>query len=90
MKYRVGFSLIPGVGRVRLGQLEGYFDALKDAWTASPSELKHAGLDGGVISAFTSMRDKIDLEDEMEKLARHNVGVLDHHDSRYPSRLKEI
>jgi DNA processing protein len=90
MKYRVGFSLIPGIGRVRLGHLEGYFDTLKDAWAASPSELKQAGLDGGVISAFTSRRDKIDLEAEMEKLARHDVGVLDHHDSRYPYRLKEI
>ncbi|MEE8318536.1 MAG: DNA-processing protein DprA [Dehalococcoidales bacterium] len=90
MKYRVGFSLIPGVGRVRLGQLEGYFDTLKDAWAASPSELKQTGLDGGVISAFTSRRDKIDLEAEMEKLARHDVSVLDYHDSGYPSRLKEI
>ncbi len=90
MKYWVGFSLIPGIGRVRLGQLEGYFGTLKDAWAASPSELKHAGLDGGTISAITSRRDKISLEAEMEKLIRHNVTVLNHHDPGYPSRLKEI
>lgn len=90
MEYWVGFSLIPGIGRVRLGQLESYFGTLKDAWAASPLELKHAGLDGGSISAITSQRDKISLEAEMEKLARHNVVVLNHHDPRYPSRLKEI
>jgi DNA processing protein len=88
--YWVGFSLIPGIGRVRLGQLESYFGTLKDAWAASPSELKQAGLDGGSISAITSQRVKINLEAEMEKLARYNVVVLNHHDPGYPSRLKEI
>jgi DNA processing protein len=89
-KYRVGFSLIPGIGRVKFGQLETYFDSLEDAWQASPSDLKQAGLDRGVVRAITSWRPKISLDDEMEKLKRYRVKVLTPRDDDYPSRLKEI
>jgi len=44
IKYRVGFSLIPGIGRVKLTQLENYFANLEEAWQAAPADLKHAGL----------------------------------------------
>jgi hypothetical protein len=29
LKYWVGFSLIPGIGRVRFGHLESYFKTMK-------------------------------------------------------------
>lgn len=90
IKYRVGFSLIPGIGRVKLSQLENYFDNLEDAWTATPAELKQAGLDNGAIVSITSWRPKISLEAELEKLDRYGVKVLTCHDPEYPSRLKEI
>jgi len=90
IKYRVGFSLIPGIGRVRFSQLESFFDSLEDAWQASPFDLKQAGLDKGVVRAITAWRPKISLEDEMEKLERYRVKVLTWHDADYPSRLKEI
>ncbi len=53
IKYWVGFSLIPGIGRVKLAQLENYFDSLEDAWQAVPADLKRAGLDSGSINAIT-------------------------------------
>ncbi len=90
IKYWVGFSLIPGIGRVKLAQLENYFDSLEDAWQAVPVDLKRAGLDSGSINAITSWRPKISLEAEMEKLDRYGVRVLTWHDKDYPSRLKEI
>ncbi len=90
IKYQVGFSLIPGIGRVKLSQLENYFDSLEDAWAATPAELKQAGLDNGAIAAITSWRPKISLEAELEKLDRYGVKVLTCHDQEYPSRLKEI
>ncbi|MFC1943665.1 DNA-processing protein DprA [Chloroflexota bacterium] len=90
IKYWVGFSLIPGIGRVRLTQLENYFGNLEDAWKAIPAELKQSGLDSGSIRAITSWRPKVSLETEMEKLERYGVKVLTCHDSDYPSRLKEI
>ena len=90
IKYWVGFSLIPGIGRVKLTQLENYFASLEAAWQAAPADLKQSGLDSGSIHAVTSWRPKISLEAEMEKLDRYGVKVLTCHDSDYPSRLKEI
>ncbi len=86
----MGFSLISGIGRVRLTQLENYFGSLENAWRATPAELKQAGLDSGSIRAVTTWQPKIFLEAEMEKLDRYGVKVLTWHDEDYPSRLKEI
>ncbi|MBI2287858.1 MAG: DNA-protecting protein DprA [Chloroflexi bacterium] len=90
IKYRVGFSLVPGIGRVRFSQIENHFSNLEDAWKATPAELKHAGLDNSAIRAATTWRPKISLEAEMEKLEQYGVTVLTWHDPDYPSRLKEI
>ena len=90
IKYRVGFSFVPSIGRVRLSQLESYFGNLEDAWNATPAELKRARLDDNSIRAITSWRPKISLEDEMEKLERYGVKAFSWHDDGYPSRLKEI
>ncbi len=90
IKYWVGFSLTPGIGRVRLTQLENHFGNLEDAWKATPGELKQSGLDNGSIRAITSWRPKVSLEAEMERLDRYGVKVLTCHDTDYPSRLKEI
>ncbi len=90
IKYWVGFSIIPGIGRVRFAQLENYFGNLENAWKATPTDLKHAGLDKGPIDAITTWRPRISLEDEMEKLERYGVKLFSYHDPEYPSRLKEI
>jgi len=90
IKYRVGFSLIPGIGRVRLSQIENYFKSLEQAWQATPADLKQSGLDSGSIRAITAHRAKISLDTEMEKLDRYSISVLTCHDREYPSRLKEI
>jgi len=90
IKYWVGFSLISGIGRVRLTQLKSYFGSLENAWRATPAELKQAGLDSGSIRAITTWQPKISLDAELEKLDRYGVKVLTFHDESYPSRLKEI
>ncbi|MFQ6122724.1 MAG: DNA-processing protein DprA [Dehalococcoidales bacterium] len=90
IKYWVGFSSIPGIGRVKLAQLENYFGDLEDAWKAAPAELKGAGLDSGSIQAISTWRPKISLEAEMEKLDHYGVKVITFNDQNYPSRLREI
>jgi DNA processing protein len=90
LKYYVGFSFIPGIGRVRLSQLESHFHNLEDAWKAPAGELKQARLDDSVIKSITAGRPRISLDDEMEKLERNGVQALTYHDDKYPSRLKEI
>ena len=59
LKYWIGFSFIPGIGRVRLGQIENYFGDLEAAWQAPAGELKKAHLDDTVIRAVTSWRPRL-------------------------------
>ena len=86
----IGFNTIPGIGRVKLTQLESYFGNLEDAWKATPAELKNAGLDSGSIKAISQWQPRISLEAEIEKLARYGVKALGWNDPDYPPRLKEI
>jgi len=90
IKYWVGFNIIPGIGHVKFGQLENYFGSLEDAWKAGPDELRRSGLDGNSVRAITERRDKLHLEEEMEKLERLSISALTWHDAGYPARLKEI
>jgi len=90
IKYWVGFNIIPGVGRVKFNQIESYFGSLEDAWKASPAELRRSGLDGKSVRAINERRDKISLDEEMEKLESFDIRVLTCHDDDYPARLKEI
>jgi len=90
LKYWVGFSQIPGIGRVRISQLKEYFGSLQDAWKAPEGKLKQAGLDSRTLDALLWLRPKISLDAEMEKLERHKVKVVVCEDPCYPSRLKEI
>jgi DNA processing protein len=90
LKYWVGFSSLPGVGRVRISQLKQYFGSLQDAWKAPEGKLKQAGLDSRSIDALVTLRPRISLDAEMERLARYGVKVFVCEDPLYPSRLKEI
>ena len=90
LKYWIGFSQIPGIGRVRISQLKEYFGNLQDAWKAPEGKLKQAGLDSRSIDALLLLRPKISLDAEMEKLERYKVKVVACEDPSYPSRLKEI
>jgi len=90
IKYWVGFSLIPGIGRVKYAQLESHFGGLEGAWKASEADLRQAGLDSSPIHTISLWRPRISLDDEMEKLDRHGVKAVTCHDAEYPSRLKEI
>ena len=90
IKYWVGFSFIPSIGRARLNRIETHFGNLEDAWNAEPAELTRAGLDSTVVRALVSWRPRVALDAEMEKLERCGVRVLTWHDAGYPSRLKEI
>ncbi len=90
LKYWVAFSGIAGIGRVRISQLKEHFGSLQDAWKAPEGKLRRAGLDSRSIDALVSLRPRISLDDEMEKLERHRVKPLIYEDPLYPARLKQI
>jgi DNA processing protein len=90
LKYWVAFSGIPGIGRVRISRLKEYFGSLQDAWKAPEGKLQQAGLDSRSIDALVTLRPRISIDAEMDKLERHRVNALICEDPNYPSILKEI
>ena len=90
LKYWVGFSRIPGIGRVRVSHLKEHFGSLQDAWKASEGKLKQAGLDSRSVETLVLLRPRISLDAEMEKLERYKVKAFTCEDPGYPARLKEI
>ena len=89
LRYLVGFSHVPGIGRVRLSRLQRHFGDLKRAWHASPGELESAGLDEGAAESLVATRARISLDSEMEKMERLNVKALCPSDPLFPPRLRE-
>jgi DNA processing protein len=90
LRYWLGFSLVPGIGPVRFGQLEAHFKTLKAAWEAGAPELRAAGLEDSIVRSIVQVRPRIDLESEWDKLEKLDIRIITHHDADYPSRLKEI
>lgn len=90
LEYWIGFSLIPGIGPVRLSRIREHFGDLGRAWQASGAELEAAGLDRRTMKAILAQRPRINLEAEVAKLTRYRVKVLTLDDPSYPPRLREI
>ncbi|MBM4447199.1 MAG: DNA-protecting protein DprA [Chloroflexi bacterium] len=90
LKYWVGFSKVPGIGRVKISQLLEHFTTLEHAWKASAGELKRAGLDSKTVDNIVNLRLRISPDAEMDSLKQYKVKVLTCDSSAYPQRLKEI
>lgn len=90
LQYYIGFNLIPGIGRVRISQLETYFKTLDVAWQADAPALLKSGLDSATVNAVLRWRPRISPAEELEKLQIAGVSALTVHDAAYPARLKEI
>jgi DNA processing protein len=90
LQYLIGFTYVPGIGRVKLSLLQSYFGDLERAWMASMDELQSAGLDVKAAKALIATRADICLDDELVKLERLNVKALSADDPLFPPRLREI
>ncbi|MBI4338535.1 MAG: DNA-protecting protein DprA [Chloroflexi bacterium] len=90
LKYWVAFNQIPGIGRARFSLLEKCFPSMEQAWSASPSQLKAAGLDARTIDSILELRPRIVPDAEVERLERCRVQALTWNDPAFPRRLKEI
>ena len=90
LKYWIAFSRIPGVGRVKLSQLREYFNTLEQAWKASGSELKKAGLDSKSADSIIHLRAKVSPDAEIDNLHHYKVKAFTCDSPDYPQRLKEI
>ena len=90
LEYWVGFSRVPGIGPVRLRTLLDHFGDIREAWGASAATLRAIGFDRRTIESFVTLRSKLDLPAELERVFKLGVTVLTWESPGYPSLLKNI
>ena len=89
-RYWVGFTLVKGIGAVRLQALLDYFGDASSAWNASPFDLVAAGLSPKLAERLIQVRQNINLDIYMAQVEKSNIKVLTWNDEGYPVHLKEI
>jgi DNA processing protein len=90
VRYWVGFSKVSGIGAARLRALLDYFGNLEAAWNARVHDLQQAGLDKRSLGNLVAARSKLDLDLEVERLARAQIQILTWDDAAYPPNLRQI
>ncbi len=88
--YWVGFSLVRGIGPVRLQGLLASFGSLSSAWTATSDQLQQAGIQQRVIESILETRNSVNLEEYCDKLHSMEIAYYTPDDEGYPVRLKNI
>jgi DNA processing protein len=89
-RYWVGFTLVKGIGAVRLQALLDYFGDAQTAWNASLFTLAGAGLSPKLAERVLQVRTSVNLDEYMEKVAAAGIRILTWDDAEYPAHLKEI
>ncbi|MDD2753370.1 MAG: DNA-processing protein DprA [Candidatus Portnoybacteria bacterium] len=91
-KYFHAFNLFnERIGPMRFKKLLGYFGSLEQAWkNGSQQDFVLAGLEEDLAQEIAVRRPQIDLEKELAKLDKENIGIITILDEDYPKLLKEI
>lgn len=91
LKYWLAINTIEKLGPVTIKKLLDRFGDIEKVWRADPGDIqKIDGLNKAAAKAFLENRDKIDLESEIEKVAKNNIKVFTLEDEEYPGNLKNI
>lgn len=89
-RYWVGFTLVKGVGAVRLRALLDYFGDARSAWNAAPMELSSAGLGPRLVERVVQTRSSVNLDEFMARVEKDGIKIITWDDADYPTHLKEI
>jgi len=89
-KFRVAFTLVKGIGAVRLQALLDYFGDAESAWNAPAFDLVSAGLSKKLAERVLETRASLDLEQYMVNLQAQEIQILTWDDPLYPAHLKQI
>lgn len=88
--YWVGFSIIKGIGAVRLKALADYFGDLEQAWNAPLSNLRDTGLSEKICERIVQVRKELELDQYIKRFQSIGIQFLIKEDPQYPRYLKEI
>lgn len=86
----IAFNHINGIGAVRTGQLLKRFGSLEEAWKASITDLKFAGISERLAEQIILFRSRTDPTELMNSILARNIHISIKTDPEYPHLLKEI
>lgn len=89
-KYWIGFSMVKGIGSVRMAGLLKHFSDLELAWQAPYDALLAAGLSARLIENLVQVRKGVDLDRVAESIESKGIQVITWGDDAYPRLLSEI
>ena len=90
LKYWIAFDRVRYLGTVRFRALEGFFGSLEEAWRSPSMHFRTAGLDRRTVRNIEEARQKIDPDEELEKLQEAGVSAFNWNDDGYPPLLTQI
>ncbi len=90
LQYWVAYHRIAGVGSATLLALKDAFGSLRDAWEASPSDLRAIGLNANAVQGIAESRRSLDPEAELEQIHRAGARAISLDSAEYPRLLREI
>ena len=90
MKYLNALNTINGLGPQRMKMLLDFFDSSEKAWQSDFQNLVRSGIGESLANKIISEREKLNPDEEMEKLAKENIRMIALYDPLYPPLLREI
>lgn len=90
MKYLNALNKIQGVGSQKMKILLDFFGTAEDVWKANPSDLKKSKIGVALAEKIITEREKINPDEEWEKMEKENIKMFTLENSEYPKLLGEI
>jgi len=87
-KYYVALSQSPKIGARTFSKLKEIFGSMEKVWRTE--KLSKRGLPEGIFEAILDLRKRVDPDEEMEKLKKHEIETIIMSDKNYPALLREL
>ena len=90
MKYLNALNKINGLGPQKMKILLDFFGEAEKIWNCEFEDLIKSGIGESLSNKIIAEREKIDPDEEMEKLEKNKVKMITFDDPLYPPLLREI
>ncbi len=90
MKYFHALNKINGIGSQKLKLLADFFGDGEEIWKSDRAKLEASGIGEKAAALIVKERNKINPDEEWEKLKKENIRLLKASDPNYPRLLREI
>ena len=88
--YLNAFNTLTGIGGQKLRLIYQHFPSFEIAWQAEAKEFIEAGIPEKLSRSIIEQKEKINPEQEWEKLEKYKIKIVTIDEENYPPLLKEI